>query len=348
MASKRKAPSSGSSGRSGKRLRLSAKFKARNPSRTMLKRKRRYKSKSRRPNNKRQWKAKKRIMKTSLSAQPYWIDQATKAIVSQTVGGQIGIAGLAPIGCWSGAAPSLYGFPYPNTIDSTNQYSDLTRIAAKLGIWDGSLSTPVFLDQGQKILINYSKLQYNIRNNTNIALNLRMFQFVPRQNLTVDFSEWANFINIMVAAAQDAGLANTAGFSPLTHPTDFPQFNKRYKIIKQKNVRLLPGENIFVSQLGFINRMLSSNRLNLTNMIKGQTKMFGILYNGDPIHDEGSGTQCSTSKGHLDIVATYKLKFRRLDVPTIQNKVFLDNDLANYAAQEHVAAFANVANNVDS
>nr|UOF76770.1 putative capsid protein [Cressdnaviricota sp.] len=346
MASKRKAPGSGSSSSSSKRLRLSSKFKARHPSRTMLKRKRRYKSKSRRPNNKRQWKAKKRVMKTSLSTQPYWIDSVSQTAVSNTIGGQIGIAGMAPIGVWSGASPTTNKFPYPNTADAANQYSDLTRIAAKLGIWDGSAS--VYLDQGQKILINYSKVQYNIRNNTNIALNLRIFQFTPRQNLTIADTEWTDFIKIMATAATDAGLVNTSGFNPLTHPTDFPLFNKRFKILKQKNVRLLPGENIFVSQLAFVNRMLSSNRLNLANMYKGQSKFFGILYNGDPVHDEGSGAYCSTSKGHIDLVTSYKLKFRRLDVPTIQNKVFLDNDMVNYAAQEHVAAFANIPNIVDS
>lgn len=308
----------------------------------MLKRKRKYKS-SFRPNNKRLWRAKKRILKTSLSSQPYWVDSAQKAVVAQCIGGGVGLAGFAPIGFWTGTVGTHDIWPYPNTADGTNQYSDLTRIASKIGIFNGTAGT--IEDQGQKILINYSKVQYNIRNNTNIALNLRIFQFVPRKDFSGNTNAFANFPTIMDAACTDAGVAATT-LNPLSHPTDFPYFNKNFKVVKQKNVRLLPGENIFQSQLTFLNRMMSSAGMNTNTARKRDTKYLGIMFNGDPINDEGSHSYASLSKGHLDIVVTYKLKFRRLDVPTLQNKIHLDNDLANYANQAHTAMFANIANNV--
>lgn len=339
---KRKRSGSSSSSRPYKRARTALSLKRPTLSRTMLKRKRRYTVKKF-VNNKRKWRARKRVMKTTLSTQPYWVDSANMASAINILAGRVNCGGgLAPIGAWSGAADN--NWPYPNTADASNQYSDLTRIASKIGVFDGS--TGVFTDQGQNILIDYSKVQYNIRNNTNIALNLRLFHFRPRNNFSTTATNVRSFSELMQDVVTDAGLTFDK-LTPQSHPTDFPRFNKFYKIFKQKNVRLLPGENIFVSQVTLKKRMMNSSKLN-TIIAPKFARFFGIMVNGDPVHDSLGGT-VTLSSGRLDVTATYKLKFRRLDAPTVQNKVFLDNDLVNLdtTAQEHVAAFANVVNNVD-
>lgn len=308
-----------------------------------MKRKRRYK-KRKFVNNKRRWRSRKRILKGALSSQPYHIDSATMYQHRTCTTGHIGTAGLAPIGCFSGFISSEGEWPYPSIVDGDDKsLSDLARIAFKLGIVDvnGNL-----IDQGQKILVNYSKVQYNIRNNTNIALNLRMFHFKPRKQYSLSATTIDTFSDIWTDVMVDSG-TTLNNCSPLTHPTDFQRFNKYYKITQQKNVRLLPGENIYVSQITLKNAMFSSATLNSISVPKWG-KFFGILFNGDPVHDYTNLNHVSNALGILDITASYKLKFRRLAAPLVQNQVHLDNDLPEIPTENthHVAMFANVVNSV--
>lgn len=335
-------------GRPRRRARFSLRLKNRTSARVTYK-KRRFKSKRSFINKKRKFRRRKAFLKKTLSAQPWWIDSAVQAGSSKVEVGTVSTLGAAPIGVWTGGTSSTNMFPYPNTADLVNQYGDLTRIAAKLGLYDGSTST--FLDNGQKILINYSKVQYNIRNNTNIALNLRIFQFRPRVDSTALISSNRNFNAIWEEALLHSRL-QAHNVSPLTHPTDLPYFTERFTIISQKNIRLLPGQNKYISAITCKNKLISSNRLNQSNFYRYMTKYVGILFNGDPVHETIElpvSDMVSNSDGRIDYVVSYKLKFRRLDAPTIQNHVHLDNDLdqTSEANWEHVAAFADTVTAVD-
>lgn len=286
--------------------------------------------------------------KMNLAAQPYWIDSCT-ATQSITVGSPYcWYGGLAPIGCWSGYQ-ALDWFPYRNYLDAANQFSDLTRIASKLELFTGA-NPGTFLDQGQLIKIDYSKVQYMIRNNGNIALNLRTYHISPkRAALSLPPTNFYRFSQIMNDSLDNAG-GTVSAFtaSPLTRPTDFPWFNKYFKITKSKNIRLLPGEMKYISEKTCLGKVMQSSSLN-TTFLKPYTKIFGFTVNGDPVHSSEDELQVTLSGGKLDIVASYKLKFRRLEVPAIQNEIFQDINLEALAVnvQEHVAAFANVANPVD-
>jgi len=333
--------------RRSKRGALNSRFKRRTGSKTSVTRKRKSNSRRKALNRKRNWRFQKKITRMNLASQPYWIDSATWSESVQLQGPKVQYGGMAPIGLWSGYQTANY-YPYPNTADGTNQFSDLTRIAAKIGIFTGT--TPgTFLDQGQLIKIEYSKVQYMIRNNANIAANLRMFFIVPRKAAYSLFaSNVFRFQHIMATAITDAG--NTeAQCNYTTHPTDFPYFNKYFKIVSKKNKRLLPGECIYVSQKTCVNKVLNSATLPL-HQVKPFTKIFGFMLHGDPIHEDISPSTVSLSSGHIDVVASYKLKFRRLNVPTLQNEIYMDNDLptVDVIHQEHVAAFANEPNRVDA
>jgi len=321
---------------------LSIKKRSRRSSRTKFSRKRKFKSRRKAVNKRREWKMQRRITRGTLSTQPTWTETAIMTQRNSVVSGSVCFGGLPPIAVWS-AGGTAGQWPYPNTSDGAPQYSDLTRIAAKIGVWNGTLTDPM-LDQNQLIKIEFSRVQYQIRNNTNIALNVKMFHFRPRKNgFGLNPGEIKNFPTIMDTAILDAGVVN-ATYSPLSHPVDFPYFNKHFKITKQVNKRLLPGEAIYVSNVAMVNKIMNSSHLNVTFM-KTYSKFFGYQVWGDPVHDD---THVSTSSGQLDVIATYKFQFRRLDVPTLQNKVYQDNDLFSLipAAQVHTAAFANLPNDV--
>jgi hypothetical protein len=104
----------------------------------------------------------------------------------------------------------------------------------------------------------------------------------------------------------------------------------------------------YISEKTCLGKVMQSSSLN-TTFLKPYTKIFGFTVNGDPVHSSEDELQVTLSGGKLDIVASYKLKFRRLEVPAIQNEIFQDINLEALAVnvQEHVAAFANVANPVD-
>lgn len=341
MAGKRKAQDTLSSPRPRKRARFGFRSKYRSATRTQMKRKRRYKKRSR-PNNKRLWRSRKRILKGSLSSQPYFIDTATQYQPVNVSNGQVAAAGLSPIGVYSGYVAAEGDWPYPSLADDdTASLSDMARIAFKLGLVDSSGN---FLDQGQKVLINYSKVQYNIRNNTNIALNLRIFHFSPRTPVSVSVGTIDRFASLWAEVIADAGVASTK-VNPLTHPTDFQRFNKFYKIRKQQNVRLLPGENIFISNITLKNTMMNSSILNKISVPK-YGRFLGILFNGDPVHSTANTNNVTNSHGRLDITAAFKLKFRRLLVPSVQNAIHADNDfpVVEETDEHHNAIFANAAN----
>jgi len=327
-------------GKKPSKVRVSFKSKSRRGSKTQTKKKRKFKSKSRRLNNKRNYRFTRRIQKASLATQPYWIDTATMNLHQEITGPRLAYLGLAPIGVFSGVA-TVGDWPYPNTSDGNNQYSDLTRIGAKIGVWNGATST--MLDQGQKIMINYSKVQYMLRNNANIAVNFRIFRYKTRLSTPIAIHDAALFARQMLASSLDAGVS-IDGNNPLTHPTDFPWFNKNFKITRQQNIRLLPGEMTYLSDITLVNKVLNSNQLNSAFINKNFAKFIGIMAHGDPVHDSFPSSVATLSNGAVDIVATYKLKFRRLDVPTLQNKIYLDNDLPHIEDQHHTAAFSNVPN----
>jgi len=333
--------------RRSRRTSLASRGKRRTGSKTSYSRKRKSNSRRKFLNRKRNFKLLRKITRMNLSAQPYWIDSATWSESVQLTGPKVQYGGMAPIGLWSGYTNSEY-YPYPNNSDTTAQFSDLTRIASKIGIFTGT-SPGTFLDQGQLIKIDYSKVQYMIRNNANIAANLRMFFFKPKKAaFSLGPTDVFRFQHIMALALSNAG--NSEGSVNYTiQPTDFPWFNKYFKIVSRKNKRLLPGENIYVSDKTCVNKVLNSTSLN-TTYLKPYTKFFGFMVHGDPIHSSVSPSQVSLSSGHIDCVVAYKLKFRRLNVASLQNDLYFDNDLPEIEItnQDHVAAFANDVNPVDT
>lgn len=356
MASKRKRSSSGASTSSSKRRRTGSRLKSRfkSASRTMIRRKNRMQRKSRRYNKKRNWKSARRIQKLTLSTNPYYIDTAIiqHAVAIKT--GQVSLGGLVPIGIWQDSlspnVPLTYQHRMPYILGENGELraSDQIAMMSKLGlIYSVSDTALVNNDDGKKVLCNYSKVQYQIRNNTNIALNLRMFHYRPRRGMVLG-PTFCDFGQTMIKAA-DATQMTVEQFTPLTHPTDFPYFNAAFKIIKQKNVRLLPGELVYVSQITMVNYMFASNRLTLAQG-KTYSKMFGFMVHGDPVHTT-IANNVTTSPGQIDMIASYKMKYRLMDTtPLLVNDVHARNILdqtADINELEHVAAYANTSNNIE-
>lgn len=293
-------------------------------------RRRRFKSKKAYRNKKiRQFKRKKYIQKLA-DTSPWIVSCADYPLQSNIASGAVQPYSLLTTG-------------YCNTLTNAT-VTNVTPIVCQDGNYRCDLNAAMQIARngvplgGQDINIDKMKYKIQIRNNGNIACNIRYYRFHPRRSH--GDAAFDTFQEVYAQGLVDAGIVSNT--SPLMlDPFKLDYITSRY-LIKTKFRRLLPGEKWVIYYQVPIRGIRNTTAL-IDRPQNWYTAYHGLLSYGDPCHDVNTN-QVTTSQATLDMIVSYYIKVKKISDNThVKQTIATDNLPALVNAAEFVAAFANAA-----
>lgn len=289
---------------------------------TQRKRKLKLKRKSLYLNVKRRRRFKRQKMLTSAVNGNPWKKFVTGLSYSRETGiGQTGTFDIAVCSLYKEVDPlanptpkGVFACPFINTANSNK--SDIAYALQAAG--ENNLAA-----SPSRIYIKGIQDKSEIRNNGNIACNIRYYVLKPAfdQSIT-DFTTGSELWNYALGVHFTSTAAADVNNSVKAY--DLPAFKQYSKIIKCRQVRLLPGEKI---NLGLSRKFLSANNNILgRETSQGWSRFMFATFWGDPVHDNTNTGLVSTSPVKLDVIRTIRFSTKSVEkvneIPITSGKVY--------------------------
>lgn len=217
----------------------------------------------------------------------------------------------------------------------------------------------------QSINVKYIQHKIHLRNNGNVAANLRLVYYKPRKsmpfsvagNTMVGGLDFPNLWYESLAVENIYGPAGSSAYAvnPNITPYDLQNFTKKAKVWKIKKVRLLPGESIVINKTVFKNRHTKTDIVTPTVYDPRWTRFCGYLLYGDPVHkvtSDGANPpvytitkDVTTAPAKIDKVVEIKVKWKSIlsQAPTAPTLIMQRTNIPTVTSAQagFTSAFAN-------
>lgn len=166
-----------------------------------------------------------------------------------------------------------------------------------------------------KFFLGYNKIKYYIKNQSNAAGRLTIYDIVPKQHPRTTFLDtpveaWEKGIKEMTTG-QPSNLHLTVGNTPFMSP----EFKRFYHVLRATNIQMEPGQQHVHNVYKRINRIVASTEWDHSSIkvCPGVTSWVMLVWNGSLGHESAAVDKVSFMPMKLDVAWSQQFNYAVCD-----------------------------------